>query len=106
MQTITSINTNASVFIFEDNDEVTINSNNIVCPEFIIGYMNSSNAEVHSGVTPPDDWARNKYLLKIVYNADETETLTWSANPDWVEPEEKWKQFREKYNLTETGEPS
>ncbi len=88
MQTITSINTNASVFIFEDTDEVTINSNNIVCPEFIIEDMNASNTEIHSGVTPPDDWAGSKYLLQIVYG-DETETLTWSANPDWIEPEEE-----------------
>jgi hypothetical protein len=51
--------------------------------------MNSSNTEIHSGVTPPDDWVGSKYLLQIVYNADGTETLTWSANPDWVEPEEE-----------------
>ena len=89
MQTITNSHTHKSLFIFEDNDEVIINSNNIVCPEFIIGDMNSSNTEIHSGVTPPDDWVGSKYLLQIVYNADGTETLTWSANPDWVEPEEE-----------------
>jgi len=87
MQTITNINTNESVYILEEDDEITITSNNIVCPKFIIEDMDGSNAEIYSDVTPPDDWAGSKYLLKIVYNADETETLTWSLNPDWVEPE-------------------
>lgn len=89
MQTITNTHTHKSFFIFEDGAEITITSNNIVCPEFIIGHMNASNAELHTDVTPPDDWAGSKYLLQIVYHADETETLTWSANPDWVEPEEE-----------------
>ena len=80
MQTITSINTNASVFIFEDNDEVTINSNNIVCPEFIIEDMNSSNATIHTGVTIPEDWVGGKYFF---------DGTNWTVNESWVELEEE-----------------
>jgi len=41
--------------------------------------MNSGNATITENVTnAPSDWAGNKYKL---------DGTTWSANPDWVDPE-------------------
>tara|TARA_Y100001951_G_C11045059_1_gene132465 strand:+ start:134 stop:391 length:258 start_codon:yes stop_codon:yes gene_type:complete len=75
-QTITFNDTNKSAYIFEDGDTLTSHADRIVCPALIIGDMNSSNATIHTGVTPPEDWNWGNYLF---------DGTTWTVNPDWVE---------------------
>ena len=78
MKTIVETTTGLSKYVFEDAAEVAMSSDNIVTPNFIIGDLNSNNSTMHEGVTPPDDWMGNKYTF---------DGTTWTANPDWVEPE-------------------
>lgn len=77
MQTITLNDSNISVNVFEDGDTLTSGTDRIVCPALIIGDMNSSNATIHTGVTPPEDWHSSKYLF---------DGSSWTANSDWVTP--------------------
>ena len=76
MKTIIENETNLSKYIFEDSAELTIDTNRIVTPDFIVDDLNSRNATTYENVTPPDDWIGNKYT----FNGS-----TWAANPDWVE---------------------
>ena len=78
MKTIVETATGLSKYVFEDDASVTLNADNIVTPNFIIGDLNTGNATMHEGVTPPADWIGNKYTF---------DGTTWTANPDWVEPE-------------------
>ena len=77
MQTITFNNTNISAYIFKDADALTVTDANIVCPNFMIGDMNTNNATVHTGVTAPDDWQGGKYLFN---------GTAWTVNTDWTDP--------------------
>ena len=79
MQTITFKESNISVFSFEDNPTIIVTAENITCPNFVIGDMNSSNAAVYTGVTLPGDWAGEKYFF---------DGTTWTANPNYVAPPE------------------
>ena len=79
MQTITFNDSNKSVYIFEDVDTLTATTENITCPEFIIGDLNSSNATIHTGVTSPEDWQGGKYLF---------DGTSWTANENWTDPKE------------------
>ena len=75
MQTITSDNfSNVSVFIFSDDVVLDIQHDRIICPNFVLGDLNSSNSTHHTGITPPEDWDGNKYLF---------DGTTWTANPNW-----------------------
>ena len=76
MQTITFNDSTISAYTFEDGDTLTATAENITCPNFIIGDLNSSNATIHTGVTPPEDWNWGNYLF---------DGTTWTVNPDWVE---------------------
>ena len=80
MQTITFNDSNISAYIFEDGDTLTATADNITCPNFIIGDMNSSNATIHTGVTPPAGWQGHKHLF---------DGTTWTANGAWTDPKEK-----------------
>ena len=80
MKTIVQNESNYSSYVFEDDTEVTISSDNIATPNFIISDLNSSNSTMHENVTPPDDWVGNKYTF---------DGTTWAANPDWVDPTEE-----------------
>lgn len=80
MKTIVQNGSNYSSYVFEDDTEVTISSDNIVTPNFIISDLNSSNVTMHENVTPPDDWVGNKYTF---------DGTTWAVNPDWVDPTEE-----------------
>jgi hypothetical protein len=80
MKTIVQNENNYSSYVFEDDTEVTISSDNIITPNFIISDLNSSNATMHENVTPPNDWVGNKYTFN---------GTTWAANPDWVDPTEE-----------------
>ena len=75
MQTIT-INdvSNVSCFIFEDDVVLDIQYDRIICPDFHIADLNSSNSTHHTGITPPEDWDGNKYCF---------DGTTWTENPNW-----------------------
>jgi hypothetical protein len=77
MQTITFNDSNISAYIFEDEHSLTATAENITCPHFIIGDMNSNNATITTGVTSPADWQGGKYLF------DGTD---WTENADWTDP--------------------
>jgi len=79
MQTITFNNTNKSAYIFEDADALTATAESITTPNFIIGDLNSSNATIHTGVTPPEDWQGGKYLF---------DGTSWTTNENWTDPKE------------------
>jgi hypothetical protein len=82
MQTIT-INSSASgdnisAYIYEDGDTITATVEKITCPNQIILDLNSSNSAIHTGVTPPEDWAAWKYFF---------DGTTWTVNELWEEPD-------------------
>ena len=75
MQTITN-ESGVSAYIFEDSTVIEVTSTNIVCPEFIIGDLNSTNSSVHTGVTPPADWMGGRYTFDGA----------WTEVEGWVDP--------------------
>ena len=77
MKTIVETGTNLSKYVFDDAAELTVSGDNIATPQFIIGDLNSDNAVVHDGVTPPEDWVGNKYTF---------DGASWAVNLDWSEP--------------------
>ena len=77
MKTIVQNTTNLSKYVFEDAAVVTLEAGQIVTPDFIIGDLNQDNATMFTGVTPPTDWAGNKYFF---------DGTSWTVNPDWVDP--------------------
>jgi hypothetical protein len=79
MQTITFNDSNISTYTFEDGDTLTATAESITSPNFIIGDMNSSNATIHTGVTPPEDWKGGKYLF---------DGTSWTTNENWTDPTE------------------
>ena len=84
MKTIVETSTKLSKYLLAYNVSITSNSDNIVVgdpAQFIIGDLNSSTVTITDNVTnAPSDWVGNKYKF---------DSGTWSANPDWVEPEEE-----------------
>ncbi len=77
MQTITFNESNISAYIFDDEHNLVATSTEITCPHFIIGDMNSGNATVHTGVTPPADWMGGRYTF---------DGATWAEVEGWVDP--------------------
>lgn len=82
MKTIVETSTKLSKYLLADDVTITATADNITVgdpAQFIIGDMNSGNATITENVTnAPADWSGNKYKL---------DGTTWSANPDWVDPE-------------------
>lgn len=79
-QTITRNDNNISLYVFDDDEVITVEADRIAIgdpEELIIADCNSSNTTVHTGVTAPDDWSGWKYFF------DGTD---WTQNPDWVDP--------------------
>jgi len=71
-KTITYNDTNVSVYIFEDDDDVSLTETFIYCPDIVRecessfifrNEMNSTNSTIHLGVTPPSDWESKKYTF-------------------------------------------
>lgn len=77
MKTIIEKETKESKYIFADDVVLLFSEQNIETPDFIIGDLNSNNAILVEGVTPPDDWTGCKYF----YDAE-----VWTLNPNWVDP--------------------
>ena len=84
MKTIVETSTKLSKYLLADNVALISTADNITVgdpAQFIIGDLNSTNTTVTENVTnAPSDWTGNKYKF---------DSGTWSANPDWVEPEEE-----------------
>ena len=83
MKTIVETSTKLSKYLLADDVTITATENDITVgdpPQFIIGDLNSGNTTITANITnAPSDWIGNKYKL---------DGTTWSANPDWVEPDE------------------
>jgi hypothetical protein len=77
MQTITFNDSSISAYTFDDAHDLVATAENITCPHFVIGDMNTSNATIHTGVTPPADWQGGMYLF---------DGATWTLNPNWTDP--------------------
>ena len=75
MQTITN-SSGVSAYIFDDSTAIEVTDTNIVCPEFIVGDLNSTNSSVHTGVTPPADWMGGRYTFDGA----------WAEVEGWVDP--------------------
>ena len=82
MKTIVETSTGLSKYLLADDVTITSNADNIVVgdpAQFIIGDLNSGTVTITENVTnEPSDWVGNKYKL---------DGTTWSANPDWVDPD-------------------
>ena len=84
MKTIVETSTKLSKYLLADDVTITATSNDITVgdpAQFIISDLNSGNTTITENVTnAPSDWIGNKYKF---------DSGTWSANPDWVDPEEE-----------------
>jgi len=82
MKTIVETSTKLCKYLLADDVKITATSDNITVgdpAQFIISDLNSGNTTITENVTnAPKDWTGNKYKL---------DGTTWSANPDWVDPE-------------------
>jgi hypothetical protein len=78
MKTIVENATGLSKYIFEDDTNVVLEESMIKTPEFHIADLNSNNATLIEGVTPPEGWVGNKYTYV---------DGVWSVSSAWVEPE-------------------
>ena len=82
MKTIVRLDTNVSLYIFDDNQVVNIQDNQTVIGDPVIMCIadcDSSNVVLFENVTPPADWYGHKYL----YTVDNG----WELNPAWVDPD-------------------
>lgn len=80
MKTLVQKETNVSLYLFADDEAVSVGAGTVEVGNplgFVIADCNAENAVLHEGVTPPADWFGHKYLFD---GAD------WSVNPDFVEP--------------------
>ena len=82
MKTIVEKSSGLSKYLLADDVTITATADNITVgdpAQFIIGDLNSTTVTITESITnAPDDWTGNKYKL---------DGTTWSANPDWVDPE-------------------
>lgn len=74
MQTI--VRDGVSLYLFADDAILTITAESIITPDFVISDCNSADSVVYQGVTPPADWAANKYCF---------DGTNWNLNPVWVD---------------------
>ena len=80
MKIITENATDEVTYAIEDDVDVDIRTDCMIVgpsskPKFRVGFYNSSNVKLHTGVTLPSDWYGRKYK----YNGSE-----WSANEKYV----------------------
>jgi hypothetical protein len=80
MKTLTLNINNASVYILDDETELTVSADNIVVgspAQFIIGDCNMDNCNIYGNVNPPHDWVGHKYCF---------DGSAWTNNPNWKDP--------------------
>jgi len=74
---------NVALYSLTDDTYVDLASDKVTVGDpvrFYIEDCNSTNTTLHIGVTDvPADWTGFKYLY---------DGVTWTQNPDWVEPDE------------------
>ena len=81
MKTLIDTNTKVSKFIFEDDVEITLASDQITTPEFTIGDMDSSNSTLIENITDtPQDWIGHKYIY---------ENNKWKRSPSWMDTRDR-----------------
>jgi len=82
MKTIVETSTGLCKYLLADDVDITATATEITVgdpPQFIINDLNSTIVTVTDNVTnAPSDWIGNKYTF---------DGTTWSANPDWVDPD-------------------
>lgn len=79
MKTIVENSTNHSIFIFDDGDEIIMEDNRIVAPNFIIACNNKNDSVLYENITVPEDWLGRKYFF---------DGTTWELDPNFKSPEE------------------
>jgi hypothetical protein len=83
MKTIVETSTKLSKYLLADDVTITETADNITVgnpAQFIIADLNSTTVTITENITnAPSDWIGNKYKF---------DGTTWSANPDWVDPDE------------------
>ena len=84
MKTITFNSNSVSAYVFENTEQVTLNTENITCSDFIIGDLNSTNATMYTDVTPPEDWMGGRYVYD---GTDWTEVVGWVDPSEMTDPE-------------------
>jgi len=77
MKTITFNDSSISAYIFDDEAAIEVTGTNIVCPDFVIGDLNSTNSTLYTGVTPPADWVGGRYTFS---------DGAWTEVEGWVDP--------------------
>jgi hypothetical protein len=73
MKTIVRKDNNLSIFLFDDNETVIFNNDNIIVgnpARFIVADLNIDNSFLIENITAPNDWYGCKY-----YYSDNTWTL-------------------------------
>ena len=82
MKTIVETSSNLSKYLLADDVKITATATEITVgdpAQFIIADLNSTTVTITDNVTnAPEDWTGNKYFF---------DGTTWSANPDWVDPD-------------------
>jgi hypothetical protein len=82
MKTIVETSSNLSKYLLADDVDITATATEITVgdpAQFIIADLNSTTVTITDNVTnAPDDWTGNKYFF---------DGTTWTANPDWVDPD-------------------
>jgi hypothetical protein len=68
MKVITEKDTNLSVAIFQDGDNVTLDELRLTATDlyeinYIYNFLNNSNANLYENVTAPDDWSPFEHWL-------------------------------------------
>lgn len=78
-QTLVFNDSNVSVFIYDDDDEVVLTPDTIVnkTQKVIITDMNETNTTVWTDTTPPEDWESGKYYFNVVWSNDTDYESTW-----------------------------
>jgi hypothetical protein len=81
MKTLCKIESNVSLYSFEDSEIInqTIENTLIGDPiQWVIADCNSENSLMYNNATLPTNWKPQKYIF---------DGINWSLNPDYVEPE-------------------
>ena len=80
IKTLTLKSNNVSLYVFDDSETVTMETNQISVGnpvEKILGDLNSTNTELHTGVTAPSGWTGGKHTF---------DGSSWGVVSGWVDP--------------------
>lgn len=64
-----------SLYLFGDDEVITMLADSVVTPQATICDCNSSNSILHTNATAPEGWAGTKFSF---------DGTTWSRNPDFM----------------------